>query len=205
MPGPHLIFDFDGVIGDTRQASAEATAKVNGVDVETALRTNLEYASQKPNHARDHTLSMAELHDIYTWTESFGEYMRQIDFPLFYEFVSSIETLSTSYKAVVSSGSRRYVVPNLARTNIQPTHVLTYEDHPSKEEKIELICKDWGVDPNEVYYFTDTIADVCELRDLIAPDKLIGVAWGYCGAEALRTVLDPAHILMQPSDLDLLF
>jgi phosphoserine phosphatase len=50
---------------------------------------------------------------------------------------------------------------------------LAFEDHHSKEEKIEQICRDRGVDVSEVYYFTDTKADVYELQDMIAKNKLI--------------------------------
>ncbi len=197
----YLIFDFDGVIGDTRQASAEATAKVNGVDVATALRTNLEYASKKPNHTRDHTLSEAELHSIYEWTVRFGEHMKESNFALFEAFVAEIVALSTPYKAIVSSGSQRYVIPAVEQTLINPTHILAYEDHHSKEEKIELICTDWGVTQSEVFYFTDTLADVYELQGFIHPSRLIGVGWGYCGKAALQMVLEDAYILDEPSDI----
>jgi phosphoglycolate phosphatase-like HAD superfamily hydrolase len=197
----YLIFDFDGVIGDTREASAKATALVDGTDVETAMANNLAYASNKPRHVRNHTLTESEMHKIYTWTQQFGKAMHEGGFPLFSEFVDAIEALPTPHKAIVSSGSQQYVIPALATTTINPTHILAYEDHHSKEEKIELICADWGVSPKDVYYFTDTLADVYELQDMISEDKLIGVAWGYCGRDALLEVLKPERILDAASDL----
>lgn len=197
----YLIFDFDGVIGDTREASARATAQVDGTDVETALANNLAYASNKPRHVRNHTLTESEMHKIFTWTQHFGKAMHENGFPLFTDFVREIEALPTPCKAIVSSGSQQYVIPAMQTTNINPTHILAFEDHHSKEEKIELICADWGVSHKDVYYFTDTLADVYELRDMMSEDKLIGVAWGYCGRDALLQVLKPEHILDVPSDL----
>ncbi len=197
----YLIFDFDGVIGDTREASAKATALVDGTDVGTAMANNLAYASNKPRHVRNHVLTDSEMHKIYSWTQQFGKAMHEGGFPLFGDFVAAIESLETPFKAIVSSGSQQYVIPALATTSIKPTHILAFEDHHSKEEKIELICADWGVTPSDVYYFTDTLADVYELRDMIPEDKLIGVAWGYCGRDALLQVLKPEHILDTPADL----
>ncbi len=201
MSHPYLIFDFDGVIGDTREASAHATAIVDGVDYDTAFAANLRYASHKPNHTRNHALSDADMHKIFVWTQGFGTEMHRRGFPLFTEFVSEIERLPTPFKAVVSSGSQQYVIPALATTAINPTHILAFEDHHSKEEKIELICADWGVAPADVYYFTDTLADVYELKEFITEDKLIGVSWGYCGRDILLQELKPEYILDTPNDL----
>tara|TARA_B100000745_G_scaffold267052_1_gene192607 strand:- start:679 stop:1299 length:621 start_codon:yes stop_codon:yes gene_type:complete len=197
----HLIFDFDGVIGDTQDASAKATMEVDGSTYEGAWAENLRYSSEKPDHSRGHTLSDEEMRAIYEWTTKFGTLMRDAHFPLFDEFVKEIEKIDTKYKAVVSSGSQLYVIPALAETNINPTHILAYENHHSKEEKIETICKDWGCEVSDVYYFTDTLADIYELQNFISPDKLIGVAWGYCGKEALSKELDEGYILCTPCEL----
>lgn len=67
----------------------------------------------------------------------------------------------------MSSGSEEYVQPALIRSGLEPTHVLCFEDHHSKEEKIELICKDRGVNIQDVYYITDSLADVYELKDFL--------------------------------------
>jgi phosphoglycolate phosphatase-like HAD superfamily hydrolase len=122
-------------------------------------------------------------------------------FQLFGDFVAEIEKLQDARIAVVSSGSQNYVLPALQKTNLNPTHILAFEDHHSKEEKIELVCRDWGIDVSEAYYFTDTLADIYELRDMIAPDKLIAVSWGYCTKEQLLTELPEENILSKPSDL----
>jgi len=201
----YFIFDFDGVIGDTQEASANATMVVDGRTYEDAWAENLRYSSEKPNHTRNHTLTDAQLKAVYDWTVQFGAIMRDSHFPLFTDFVKEIEAIDTKFKAVVSSGSQLYVIPAIAKTNINPTHILAYENHHSKEEKIETICKDWGVEVSEVYYFTDTLADVYELQNFIAPNKLIGVSWGYCGKEALTTQLEEKYILDKAEHLSKVF
>ncbi len=198
----HLIFDFDGVIGDTREATIQALMQhAAKPSRESALEDINQYFTSKPNHTRDHTLTDDELALKYKWTSEFGAAVAAHGFDLFEDFVREIESIDTPHKAVVSSGSQLYVLPALTRTKIHPTHILAFEDHHSKEEKIELICRDWHVEPSEVFYFTDTLADVYELQDMISPSKLIGVTWGFCTKEQLLKELDPEHILDTPTDL----
>jgi phosphoglycolate phosphatase-like HAD superfamily hydrolase len=141
------------------------------------------------------------MQQIKNWTEQFGELMKDSDFPLFTEFVREIESIDTDHKAVVSSGSQKYVIPALAKTQINPTHILAFEHHHSKEEKIESICADWNVRSDEVYYFTDTLADIFELRNMLQADKLIAVSWGYCTFAELAQELNEQYILKTPKDI----
>lgn len=198
----YLIFDFDGVIGDTYEATISAHGKYGKhASREEAIVEMNSYFNNKPNHTRIHTKTPEEMQAIQTWTTEFGQVMHQIGFPLFTEFVSEIEKIDTPFKAVVSSGSLNYVKPALAGTRIHPTHTLTFENHHSKEEKIELVCADWNIPVSQVYYFTDSLADVYELQNFLAPEKLIGVSWGFCTFEALARELDEKYILKIPTDI----
>lgn len=198
----HLIFDFDGVIGNTWDAAVKSHQSYGSQpSEEKALEEMNRYFSKKPHHAKDHSLTEEELAKEYKWTSEFGEHMNDHGFNLFTDFVSEIEKLESPHKAVVSSGSHNYVDPALASTNISFTHVLAFEDGHSKEEKIDQVCKDWGVDVSEVYYFTDTLADVYELQNIISKDKLVGVSWGFCSKEQLQRELDDSMILDQASDI----
>lgn len=198
----NLIFDFDGVIGDTFKAAAYGLIKTGREkDEESASAHVYSYASKMPHHTNNHTLSDTELAGEYSWTASFGEHVHEHGFDLFDDFVREIENIETDNKAIVSSGSQKYVLPALMKTNIKPTHILAFEDHHSKEEKIEMICKDWGVATNEVYYITDSLADIFELKNFISPDKLIGVTWGFCTKEQLLTELDSKQILDAPEHI----
>lgn len=199
----YLIFDFDGVIGDTWEAAIGAHLERRTKPTrELAIEEMNLYFNRRPHHTRTHTLTPEELIREYEWTTLFGEVMHKIGFKLFDDFVKEIEAIETPYKAIVSSGSHKYVIPALQRTNINPTHVLAFEDHHSKEEKIEMICRDWNVSIKDVYYFTDSLADVYELQDFISPDKLIGVTWGFSGKENLLKELKEEHILESPAQFN---
>lgn len=198
----HLIFDFDGVIGDTYEAAISAHVLVGNFKTRTDAEAEMRaYVENKPNHTKNHTLSEQEMSNMYKWVSGLGEGINSVGFSLFDEFVTEVESITTEHKAVVSSGTQHYVIPALAKTNINPTHILAFEDHHSKEEKIEIVCRDWGVAIHEVYYFTDTLADVYELKEFIAPEKLIGVSWGFCSKEQLLGELPAAQILDTPKDI----
>lgn len=198
----YLIFDFDGVIGDTWEAAITTHLNYKSQpNREAALEEMHRYFNTKPHHTKNHTLTPEQLAKEYTWTTEFGLMMYEVGFPLFTDFVAEIEKIDTPFKAVVSSGSKNYVVPALAQTNIHPTHTLTFEDHHSKEDKIETICKDWDVPIREVYYVTDSLADVYELQNFITPGKLIGVAWGYSGKTNLLKELPDKYILDTPAEI----
>jgi phosphoglycolate phosphatase-like HAD superfamily hydrolase len=202
----YLIFDFDGVIGDTWETAILAHIRYGSQpNREAAIAEMQRYFNQKPHHTRNHNLSPEQLQKEYAWTTEYGKIMHDIGFGLFTSFVSEIEKLQTAYKAIVSSGSQSYVLPALKQTNINPTHILAFEDHHSKEEKIEAICRDWKVSLNEVYYFTDSLADVYELENCLKKEKLIGVNWGFSGRDNLLKKLDPEQILDTPGDIQRLF
>ena len=202
----YLIFDFDGVIGDTWEASIATHIQYGSrPNREEALVEMHRYFNSMPNHTRKHTKTDQEMAATIKWTTEFGQILHSIGFPLFSEFVTEIESIETPYKAIVSSGSSNYVLPALAKTAINPTHTLTFEDHHSKEDKIETICRDWNCTPSDVYYFTDSLADVYELENFISPGKLIGVAWGFSGTENLQKELPAEYILNTPTDFTKLF
>jgi len=202
----YLIFDFDGVLGDTYEASIVTRLKMGDVkNREEAVESINQYFSRKPNHTRGHNLSEEEVKKNLEWTQKFGEHMAKINFPLFDEFVGLVKNIPNTKIAVISAGSGLYMRERSQQTGLNPTHVLSFEDHHSKEEKIEMVCKDWGIKVSDVYYFTDSKADVYELENFMDRKKLIGCAWGYCGYDALRELLPEDQVLKESTDINKIF
>lgn len=200
---PHyLIFDFDGVLGDTWTATLKAKVLMGDSKTEEeAQQAILEYFDKKPFHAKNVPITQEKSNAATKWSRDFGEKMATIDFDLFHEFIKEIKKYKKVKIAVVSSGSRQYVIKAMKKSGLKPTHILAFEDSHSKEEKIERICKDWKVDVKDIYYFTDTKADVYELEDLLDRNKLIGCAWGYQGFTKLNEVLPDKQILKDFADI----
>jgi soluble P-type ATPase len=128
------------------------------------------------------------------------DYLNTMNTPLFDDFIEEIRDLDATI-AVASSGGANYVYKQAKKTGLPFTHILAWEDSPSKEEKIELVCKDWGIPISDVIYVTDSLADVYELETLIPRKHIIGCAWGYCGYTVLREELPQEQILRNPKDI----
>ncbi len=206
----YLIFDFDGVIGDTWEAGLEVQMKVGDftkkfANKEEAKEATLQYFSRKPNHAKDTLLTPEQLEARAEWAKKYGEEMAKINPPLFTEFNKAVKNIANIKTAIISAGSGLYIKNRIAETELNPTHVLTYEDHHSKEEKIEQVCKEWGISMQDVYYFTDSKADVYELENCMDRKKIIGCAWGYCGYDLLKELLPENQILKDFADINKLF
>jgi hypothetical protein len=200
MTEPYLIFDFDGVLGDTFVATVNVLSVQGGITKEK-VKDNLNTYFSKPQHGLKNNVSPQEYEKMLGSTARFGADMLDHGFVLFEEFIQEIGKIKTNYLAVVSSGSLLYISPKLSETGLKFTHILGFEDHHSKEQKVKKISSDWGVDLKKIYYFTDTVSDVIELRDCMDPKKIIGCSWGFHGHEILATALPKEQILHSFEDI----
>jgi FMN phosphatase YigB (HAD superfamily) len=196
----YLIFDFDGVLGDTNRERIDVIKEIDNVSEEEVVASSERYWMQS-HHTRNADLSEEKIGEMLEWTRRFGEAMAKRNFNLFDGFISEIANIKDTKLAIVSSGSRLYIKPKLENTSLTFTHILTFEDHHSKEEKLERICRDWGITVDEAYFFTDTVADVRELENILDRNKIYGCSWGYQGKEKLSLILDSEHIFNNFSDI----
>ncbi len=204
----HLIFDFDGVIGDT-YASCLKTYVSLGIapDIEAAKKKVIEFFTRHPeNHGRneDYTPEERQKELVEKW-QPFGTEQLKHGIPLFVEFIKEIKKLKNVKVAVVSAGSGVYVIPAMKESGLKTHEVFCAEESFSKHEKIEMICKDWGIDVKESYYFTDAQSDVFELENELDRKKIIGCAWGYLGYDLLKEVLPESQLLKEFKDIHNLF
>ncbi len=196
----YFVFDFDGVIGNTYQRVIEARAMFEETTFEKAKILLDEYFDNKTNHAKDVTLDTIEhFRKLIDFT---ADFLVETGFRLFNEFVDEIKKISNARIAIVSSGSAKYVLPALKKSKLKYSHVLCYEDHHSKEEKLLTIVKAWKIDVKDIIYVTDTKTDVYELENLLGKENILGCAWGFQGKEKLLEVLPPENILEAFSDLN---
>ncbi len=198
----HFIFDFDGVLGDTWSAMIKAVMEIDNLTMEEAIRDMSDYAAS-PKHSRKNNLTKDELAEWMRWTDRFGRAMARIGFKLFDEFIAEIKKIENKKVAIVSSGSKLYVKDKADSSDLDFTHILTFEDSPSKEEKVEMICRDWNVDIKDIHYFTDTKTDVIELKEMLG-DRIIGCSWGYNGYFGLLEVLPEEKIMEDFMDIHLI-
>lgn len=202
----NIIFDFDGVLGDTDDLFARFYMSTEpNLKYEEALKRTQSYFLTTTHSHRDNP-TQEHLDTKAKWLAEFMEFARQeqlLPVPLFNRFIDILIDLNIPNKAVVSSGTNEYIIPALNTTKLNPSHILGFEDHHSKEEKIAIVCKDWGINPKDTIYFTDTISDVIEVRDMVG--IVIGCAWGTHNHPLLSRVLPEQQILDNFEDIYRLF
>jgi 8-oxo-dGTP pyrophosphatase MutT (NUDIX family)/phosphoserine phosphatase len=197
----YLIFDFDGVLGDTLEPLVKINAKVDGTAQEQARNKILSHYENKTPHGKEK--SIEEIQKWAKFYEILGKELHQEGYNLFEGFIEEIAKISDVRLAIVSSANTIHTKSIVNQTGLDFTHVLGFQDHHSKEEKVKIIAKDWGVDLNELYYFTDTKTDFWELEDLLDKTKIIGCTWGWQGYDKLREVLPTNQILKEFADIHL--
>lgn len=200
----YLIFDFDGVLGDTAGPRMEILLEIGTIHGSKSKEEILKHTDRyftKSSHTRDLNLDSQTVASIGDWMIKFGNLMIKKGFKLFDGFIEEIKKIEDTKLAIVSSASAVYVKPALEKSGLALSHIMTFEDHHSKEEKVEQICKDWNISVKDAYFFTDTVSDVNELSNIMDKNNIYGCAWGYQGAEKLATVLDPTHIFNNFTDI----
>lgn len=193
---------MDGVLSDSWDNSIDGLipTRLHGNTREEVLKSHMQYCLRKPIHARNGTMTPERKLKISEALDTLCDYLNTTDTPLFDEFIQEIQKIDGRF-AVVSANGGRYVYKQAQRIALQFSHVLAWENSSSKEEKIELICKDWNIPVSEVIYVTDTLADVYELETIMPRTHIIGCAWGYCGYTILREELPKTQILRNPKDI----
>ena len=200
----YLIFDFDGVLGDTWEPRMEILLEIGTIFGSKSKEEILKHTDQyftKSSHTRDLNLNSEAVASIGDWMIKFGNLMVKKGFKLFDGFIEELKKIEDTKMAIVSSASAVYVKPAIEKSGLTFSHIMTFEDHHSKEEKVEQICKEWNISVKDAYFFTDTVSDVNEVGNIMDKSKIYGCAWGYQGAEKLAMVLDENHILTDFSDI----
>lgn len=198
----HIILDMDGVLSDSWDDTMDGLqyTDLQGNTREERLRNHEMYCRRRPQHARQSGLTDKKHAWISGGLSVLVNHLNTVKPPLFDSFVVELAKVD-AVMAVASASGISYVNMQAKRTKLPFTHILAWEDSPSKEDKIERICNDWRIPVSEVIYVTDTLADVYELETMMPREHIIGCAWGYCGYAVLREELPKEQVLKKPEDI----
>jgi len=195
----YLIFDFDGVLGDTAKASVYSIQKRLNLSYDEAYKFQQDYFDS-PSHL--------DKNKNINWAQSFIEAIKELGSGLFTDFIKDLEKIQQEEDvrfAIVTSGDKKLVKSMLAKTKLDFEYIYDMKDSRSKEEKVKWVCQNWNISEKEAYYFTDTKSDVIELDKYMDPTKIIGCGWGYQGVKKLAEILDSSQILYNFDDVFNLF
>jgi len=166
-----IIFDFDGVIGDTFDISFNAAIQLN------------------PNITKDSFVDLF-VGDVY---KKALELFSQKDIPIFFEKQKKaftrknffpvepmLEKLSQRYRLFIISGTVdeniNYFL-SLGKLNKYFQKILGATTSRSKLEKFKMLYNEFNFRPEECLFVTDTVGDVMDGKE--ANVYTIAVSWGY--------------------------
>ncbi len=173
-----VIFDFDGVIANTKQIAflilQELETSIKIEDLEEFAKGNV-YESQKYVMTKEKQYVFDKKQATLLTTD------------LLFPISSLIEKLSKSYVLyIVSSSQEQTIQTFLEQTNLNNYFQKIYgkTTHLSKIVKFQMIFDEHGLTADECIFITDTSGDLKEAKQVCIPS--IGVTWGYHSREILQ-------------------
>jgi len=201
----YLVFDFDGVIGDTEDALLKNYVALGiASDIEDAKIKKITFFNRYIDSVETE-LTAEEKKRRLLGSLNFDTSKETFGGTLFKDFIKEINKIRNAKIAIVSGAHGIRIKKVLKKIGLKIDIVLCSEDSHSKITNIKSVCSKWGVGTDDVYYFTDANCDVYELRSTIHQKKIIGCSWGYLGYNELKKTLPENQILKNPKDIHKLF
>ena len=187
-----LIFDFDGVIGDTFDLSFKICRTIFKGLSEQDFRDYHNGNVFRSNIIRwePHKLKLFYSNQKQGFT-------KKNLFPL----KDVLRKLQDKYQLLVISSTTDENVKdflNLGGFDQFFLEIFGATTHKSKVEKFKMIFKKYKLKPHECLFITDTIGDIKEARKVNI--KSIAVTWGYHSKELLSKQ-NPLAIIEKPNEL----
>jgi pterin-4a-carbinolamine dehydratase len=185
----YLIFDFDGVLGDTLHSTITLYCQEFQVDYEETIKTmKYDFDKIKVNITPEYLNKLSE----YSLKNS----------KLFTEFFHQIAKIQNARLAIISLGNEDHVNGLLKHyPDLKFDMILCGWANFSKVDRVNKILSYWGVDVDKAYFFADTLNDIHDLKHIFTNNNLLGCSWGYHGKEILLAELPESQILDQFSDI----
>ena len=201
----YIIFDFDGTLADSWDATLKTHAEMTGKTIEETSTEMLNHRLVTPRYTKDRVYTQAETDELMKFRKDEYELKVKHELRLFTSFVEELHKLKDVKMAVVSTAFQPALEKFCTESGLSFTHVIGFGPNFSKEVKMEEIAQDWKVDLNQIYFVTDTIRDVVEAKTFLDPSKILGCAWGFHGPDRLLEVLPKEQILYNFEDIHKIF
>jgi phosphoglycolate phosphatase len=167
-----IIFDFDGVLGDT---------------FEMGYRICNKHKSIKRNDFREHLMGNPLLEPVISFPDNFNEQVRKkFTEKHLFSVNSIISELNSKYKIFIISSSDEAGIKyylSLGQLDKYFTKIFGQESQYSKVKKFKMLFTEFKLKPEECLFVTDTVGDIKEAR--ISNVKTIAVTWGVHSAKEL--------------------
>lgn len=198
MKSKFILFDFDGVIGDSWDV-AFATAKticpnITEEDHRRRFEGNVNDIKHPETFHDDDCNHDLDWFDIYTPKMKEGTKL----FPGMKEVILDLEK---EYMLIIISSTLSFPIEEFLKEHNFQEHfdwIMGNDIHKSKVEKIKMVFEKYGVGSKDCLFITDTLGDMHEAEKMGVPS--IGVTWGFCTPETLQKG-NPIKLVNTPEEL----
>jgi len=166
-----IIFDFDGVLGDTYAMNLEVCQIFKPHLTDESFRD-----LHNGNVFKSADLIFSPDEEIFHASEMKKRFAEKNLFP----FKKDIEKLSKDYKLFIVSSTSEKNLENYLECGNLASHfmgVLGNGVNRSKVIKFQMIFEKYNLLSEECLFFTDTLGDLREAEEVNLP--AVGVTWGY--------------------------
>ena len=198
MKSKFILFDFDGVIGDSWDV-AFATVKticpgITEEDHKKRFEGNINDVKHPEAFHNDDCNHDLDWFDIYVPKMKEGTKL----FPGLKELILDLEK---EYTLIIISSTLSFPIEEFLKEHNFREHfdwVMGNDVHKSKVEKIKMVFEKYGVGSKDCIFITDTLGDMHEAEKMNVPS--IGVTWGFCTPETLQKG-NPLKLVDTPEEL----
>ncbi|MEM1312825.1 MAG: HAD hydrolase-like protein [Patescibacteria group bacterium] len=192
-----IIFDFDGVFGDTLEPVTEFLTKFSWKskskvrsDILKLLMSNRQ-ETRLQRYFKDRLALKLE-----TYLVGYGNC-------LFEDRLKEVSQLQAP-KAILSN-NYSFICKRLLGSYTSLFDLIIGDgEADTKVKGFELIFQNPKFAKSSTIFITDTVGDILEARKVLRKNQIYGVSWGFHDSELLKSYLTPGHILTDFKKLTLI-
>jgi phosphoglycolate phosphatase-like HAD superfamily hydrolase len=183
-----IIFDFDGVFGDTLEPVTEFLSRLTW-QPKSKVRAGvlkLLMQNQKENRLQRYFKDML--------APKLEKFLLSKENCLFHERIEEIQNVKVPMAILTNNYSTicRKLLGNYAHLF---ELIIGDNEADTKLKGFELIFKHPGFSKNTTVFITDSVGDILEASSILKKSQIYGVSWGFHSPEVLKDYLPKKHIL----------
>jgi phosphoglycolate phosphatase-like HAD superfamily hydrolase len=198
-----ILFDFDGVLADTKQAIVniildnQEKFSDQKLTRKSCIKLLDEYFSKPKDFMKPSIMKFGL--EIFKNKLNSGEIKPKINQAL----IEVLKTLKNTKIAIVSDNLPEILELYLNHFGIKNIfeEVIGRDEASSKSERLLNLIQKWAVNPEDIYYITDTVRDKLDLIHLLNENKILALLGGYCTDKTIKSHFQYHQILQSPTDL----
>jgi phosphoglycolate phosphatase-like HAD superfamily hydrolase len=185
-----LIFDFDGVIGDTFEISAEFIAKQAKISLPRAKTILVRDGMKNQKDRLFYRL-------IKTWYyRKLLHFFKERGSLIFSDRLAEIKTLwKDNPKAILTRSDGRICRALLGEDQEMFEFIIGRDKVNTKLDGLKIVTLSSRFKLEDCIFFTDSVGDYKEMSKLLKPGQIYAVSWGFQPREILETCFAKDRIL----------